>query len=167
MDKRAMVKKLEKLLERSGRCDGLVLNWRIRRLQKFKAAEWEKFSRRVARITETDPRHRYDEESSLHSDYSAISDQYDDEIQQITSIYFLKQAERLLIPKPPFSTKGPDWMESQITGLYRLAPDALHELRSRVRIEWKERREVSFMWLAAVTGIIGTLTGLVSVLRSG
>lgn len=166
MDKGAVIRRLEKLLERSGRCDGLILNWRIRRLQKFKAAEWEEFSRRVDGITETDPQHRHDEESSMYSEHSALSDQYD-EIQQITSRYFLKQAERLLIPTPSFSTKGPDWMESQITGSYRLAPDALHELRSRVRIEWKERREVSFMWLAAVTGIIGTLTGLVSVLRSG
>jgi hypothetical protein len=108
-----------------------------------------------------------DEEGSLFFETSNLADQYNDEMHQVTSDYYLKHAERLLISTPDFSLAGPDWIESQFTGRYRLAPDALHDLKSKVRLEWKERRDVAFMWLAAATGIIGALTGLVSVLNSG
>jgi hypothetical protein len=52
MDRDAMLKKLEAFLERMGWFDGLLLNWRIRRLQNFKAAEWANFEKQVGKIVE-------------------------------------------------------------------------------------------------------------------
>jgi len=43
---------------------------------------------------------------------------------------------------------------------------AIVDIRSLVRRERKERREGMMLWLAALTGIIGALSGLLAVWKS-
>jgi len=74
------------------------------------------------------------------------------------------QAEHYLIPIPKFNKDSPDWIESRIDGRYALSPEAVAKLRSAIRAERRERYEHAFRWLAALTGVIGALTGLAAVL---
>ena len=89
----------------------------------------------------------------------------DDEMIRLTSSYYLRLANRMLIPVPEFKTEGGAWMESQQTGHYHLTPQALHDLRATIRAEQKARREGWTVWLALGTGIIGALSGLIAIIK--
>jgi hypothetical protein len=90
----------------------------------------------------------------------------DDAIQQLQNSDLIRQARRYLLVLPPFDEKHEGWEESDFTQQWRLAPKAFIELRNAVRAERKARHE---MWqsrivgISAVTGMIGALTGLISV----
>ena len=90
----------------------------------------------------------------------------DDDISHLISQRLLSLAEEYLLPRPEFKEEG-KWIESKVNpNSYRLSPLAISELRSAVRKEQKERYEHIFMWLAAITGIIGAISGLVAVIGS-
>jgi len=89
----------------------------------------------------------------------------EDEIIRLTSAYYVRLANRMLIPVPEFKTEGGAWMESRETGLYHLTPKALHELRATIRAERKARREEWTIWLALVIGAIGALSGLIAIIK--
>jgi hypothetical protein len=89
----------------------------------------------------------------------------DDEMIRLTSSYYLRLANRMLIPTPEFKTEGGAWMESQQTGLYHLTPQALHELRATIRAEQKARREEWTVWFVLATGVIGALSGLIAIIK--
>jgi hypothetical protein len=88
-----------------------------------------------------------------------------DEVIRLTSAYYVRMANRMLIPVPEFKTEGGAWMESQETGLYHLTPHALHELRAAIRTEKKARREEWTIWLALLIGAIGALSGLIAIIK--
>ncbi len=89
----------------------------------------------------------------------------DDEMIRLTSFYYLRLANRMLIPVPEFKTEGGVWVESQRTGQYHLTPQALHDLRATIRAEKKARREEWTIWLALGMGLIGTLSGLIAIIK--
>lgn len=90
----------------------------------------------------------------------------DDDISHLISQRLLSLAEKYLLPRPEYKEKD-KWIESKVNpNSYRLSPIAILELRSAVRKEQKERYERIFMWLAALTGIIGAISGLVAVIGS-
>lgn len=89
----------------------------------------------------------------------------EDEIIRLTSAYYARLANRMLIPVPEFKIDGGAWMESRETGLYHLTPQALHELRATIRAEKKARREEWTIWLALFIGAIGALSGLIAIIK--
>ena len=90
----------------------------------------------------------------------------DDELIRLTSNYYVRLANRMLIPVPEFKTEGGAWLESQERpGLYHLTPEALHDLRAAIRAEKKARREEWTIWLAGLTGLIGAISGLVAIIK--
>ncbi len=83
-----------------------------------------------------------------------------DEIRLLTSEYFVRRAAKLVIPVPD------DWQEVGILDRrLSLTPNALHELRAKVRAEERDRTDMFFKFAAALTGVIGVTIGLVSVLK--
>jgi hypothetical protein len=80
-------------------------------------------------------------------------------------------AEDFLIPVPANVTKRGEfpeddaaWIESPITGRWQLSRGAAADLRAAIRKEERERSELAFRFLAGITGVLGTLIGLVALL---
>lgn len=88
----------------------------------------------------------------------------DAEIHSLLTQRLIQIADRNLIPRPEFKSEGGAWIQSSVTGRWHLTIEAIAELRSTIRREKKERSENWRMWLAACTGLVGTLIGLVSLL---
>jgi hypothetical protein len=69
-----------------------------------------------------------------------------------------------LIPYPEFKSKGGAWVQSSADGRWHPTIEAMAQLRTAIRQEEKERATYALMWLAACTGLVGTLIGLASLL---
>jgi hypothetical protein len=88
----------------------------------------------------------------------------DAEIRHAVTQRLIQLADRYLIPHPEFRSEGGDWVQSSASGQWHLTAEAISALRAAIRQERKERSESWRMWLAACTGLVGTLIGLVSLL---
>jgi hypothetical protein len=102
-----------------------------------------------------------------------------DEIERVKTTRLLKRANRLGLPVPSLTShpiSSDTWKETRIAPghiSYHLSRAAQSELRSRIRLEEKERREAVAFWvkdvlvpmLSVVLGIIGATTGLIAILR--
>ena len=89
---------------------------------------------------------------------------FDDQIRALQSRYLIKQAERYLLPTPPFDKESGNWEESDVTVRWRLTLPAQAALRSAIYDYEKVRRERIQSWLVVVSGIIGACTGLLGAL---
>lgn len=94
---------------------------------------------------------------------------FEDEINQLTTRYYTRLANRLMIPIPKFEPTGGAWGESAFRpGRYYLTTSALHELRAAIRAEKRARTDAWLAWLPLITGlvgILGALIGLVAVIK--
>jgi hypothetical protein len=88
----------------------------------------------------------------------------DAKINELLSERLITAADRYLVPRPEFKSEGGAWIKTSVEGRWHLTIEAMAELRSAIRRERKERWENSRTWLAAWTGLIGTLIGLASIL---
>lgn len=128
---------------------------------------------------------RFFRESKERKDETIIDNWYDDHSWEYDSIKWdrkelisnslLEQADELDLPRPPYADKS-KWEEadeySPDAGKLVLAPEAMTELLAKIRKEQRERRETAEFWLKALgsviailTGLVGTLIGLVSLLK--
>ena len=83
----------------------------------------------------------------------------------------MSQARRLRVPTPHFrnrdGSESDSWYKGSQTGGWALTTLGVNSLRHDIRLEKKSRHEslaVYLPWLTAVTGVLGTITGLVAVL---
>ena len=100
-------------------------------------------------------------------DFDFVNEQTDG----LLSRQLIREAYKLDIPTPPYSDKL-RWKRGEMTGEYILANDARHEFRSLIRREKLHRSELKREWfkvvgpfIAALTGLIGALIGLVALLQ--
>jgi len=68
--------------------------------------------------------------------------------------YLLREANRLIIPTPPYNDKE-RWEEQW--GYWHLTTKGINELRSAIRAEKKLKREAFLMWLPFFTTVTGML----------
>lgn len=115
----------------------------------------------------------YDEwESAAHWEYEVIAWSR----KKVVSDALIREADELHLPRPQYGDNG-KWEEEEKdeplaqTGMV-LTPEAMAELRGTIRKERRERRETVESWvkiigglLTIVTGLVGALIGLVSVLK--
>lgn len=88
--------------------------------------------------------------------------------QRLTSI-----AENLLLPLPPkpipeegdVVVENDIWRRSDFSGKWYLRTKGISEVRTLIRQERKERREVITPWIVLVVGIITAITGLIAVIK--
>ncbi len=100
-------------------------------------------------------------DSLRYDEYSELTILNDEIAGAITDrLAFLAQEN--LIPLPPLDPAEEVWVRSPVTGRRQLSQAAATELRATIRKEQRERSELTFRWLAALTGIIGAIIGLVS-----
>jgi hypothetical protein len=75
-----MLAKAKKCLLSFAIFEGMRLDSEVNSLQAYKTKNWDDFDAAIKSIKTEDPQERHDEESALYSEYSAYSNQYDDEI---------------------------------------------------------------------------------------
>ena len=90
----------------------------------------------------------------------------DDDVESVTTQFLLETSRRLLLPIPEYQEEGGAWTRSSYTDELLLTRLAMVELRAAIREEKSARREGAMTWMAAATGIIGALTGLIAVWRN-
>jgi hypothetical protein len=85
--------------------------------------------------------------------------------------HLLKTARRLKVPIPRHHDEEGgimgQWEQGSRLGMWYLTPSGISELRSSVRSEMRwhiERRAHWVTWFAALTGILGALTGLLAII---
>jgi hypothetical protein len=81
------------------------------------------------------------------------------------SSYLLSKAHRLIVPVPDFENKAV-WSWNADLEEHSLTSQGINELRAAIRAEEKFRKERFLMWvpaIGAVTGLVGTVTGLIAV----
>jgi hypothetical protein len=106
----------------------------------------------------------YEDKQRLHSQFRSEQQLYEDELVVLTTYYLMSIARRMFIPVPEFKTEGGAWEEASTSGRYHLNAEALSALRLAIRKEQKEKHELWLIWLAAITGLVGAITGLAAVL---
>jgi hypothetical protein len=75
----------------------------------------------------------------------------------------LRKADRLFIPLPPFSDQE-YWEEAgSMPNTYFLTRHGMNDLLGKIRAERKSRLEVWVPLVAAITGVLGAVTGLLAV----
>lgn len=86
----------------------------------------------------------------------------DSEIAELTNVYWIREAEKRLVPRPDYNDKS-NWKEDRVTGRPWLSDKAISQLRSEVR---RERREAWEYWQvrgSLLIGVLGTIIGIISV----
>ena len=105
-----------------------------------------------------------DEYDSLVSEYLFESDNFDDAIRRQETKFLVRRARRLLVPIPS-TEDGHSWEKSEQSGRLQLTLEAMTKLRGAIREEQRQRLEPVKLWATLLTGLIGSMIGLVSVLR--
>ena len=103
-----------------------------------------------------------DERNSREAELSHYLQEEDENIRELHAIYLRNIAKNLMVPSP--NSKDETYWDrdgySQI-----LTEKGIYELKKSIRLEKKERRDVIFAWVVIITGLIGALIGLVSVIK--
>lgn len=97
----------------------------------------------------------------------------DDEVYRLISERLIDRAFWLRVPVPPYSTieaKGvtEDWTTTPFSNSYVLSETGIAKVRELIRVEekWRQERRAGWVsYVAAATGFIGALTGLVALLH--
>ena len=108
---------------------------------------------------------------SLESDRRFEIAMHDEEEDAHVTKQLLKQARRLRVPVPhrynEDKSESEHWYDGYHTGGWYLTNRGIASLREEVRRELKARHELRtqwVVWISALTGLIGTITGLVALL---
>ncbi len=137
--------------------EDMFFRWNLKRLQKRE----DKISIMYqADIDKARAAKDWNEEQTIVLIMYHETDLVKSEIRQLQHNYVTKQAERLLLPVPRFSTKSPDWECLDIDGKWFLSQEVLARLGREVRHERRERLELAFLWPASLIGLIGGIAGI-------
>ena len=138
--------------------------WKLSKLHRLKSKTVGTY-KRLQEKARKEKKPREDIQSLISEEIFEV-DMIDDEIEKLESRYLIESARQLVLPIPDFDMDSDTWKESKITRRVRLSKKAMVDMRSLVRKERKERREGIMLWLAALIGIIGALSGLLAVWKS-
>lgn len=124
----------------------------------------------AAQIKEANSKNDKDAISQLeYNHWFTLTEIHDSRLARIQQKW-IRKAEKLMIPVPPQNTEkifrddDENWEYSRPTNEILLKSHAMIKLRSEVRREQKERRDVYSYWITIIVGLVGALTGLASVL---
>jgi uncharacterized membrane protein len=141
--------------------EGAALPWKIWRLERARKRVAAKYDLLVPKSLS-----QADEGAFVFEGQMKIAE-LDDAVQQLQSNHLIRLAHRYVLVVPPLNQKHESWKESEFTDEWQLTPKAFIELRNAVRTERKARREAwqsHIVGISAATGLIGGLTGLISVI---
>jgi hypothetical protein len=146
--------------------EAIEFRLKLRRLQREKSRLYDLYARGHEEYRRLDA----DDEDIKQLNYE---ERYnvgivDEQIYQVHSERITARAERLFISIPDHQQSRDHWEVARLTGRWRLRREALQNLLAAIREVQKERqqaRQAKLIWVTAVTGMLGVLTGLVSVLN--
>jgi hypothetical protein len=112
-----------------------------------------------------------DKVEKLESQHRYEMELHEEDEDAYISKRLLYKARRLRVPIPRLHTsdgqESEHWHQSNYTGLWHLTNLGITSLRSEIRNEIKARHESRshwVVWLSALTGVVGAITGLVAVI---
>lgn len=145
--------------------DGIRHNLKLNRLQRNKRDIENHHDLRRKQAREQKKDEGGEEMEAIEADERMDLEEVDDEIARLLSARLREQADKYFLPEPPFTSESGDWIQSRITGGWHLSRKAIADLRAAIRKEQKERVELFLTLTASLTGIIGAVIGLVSLLK--
>jgi hypothetical protein len=96
---------------------------------------------------------------------------HDEEEDAHVTQQLLKKARRLRVPVPhrynEDKSESEHWCEGRYFGSWNLTNRGIASLREEIRRELKARHELRshwIVWVSALTGLVGTITGLVALM---
>jgi DNA-binding response OmpR family regulator len=98
----------------------------------------------------------------LETQRGRIQIEFEDRKRSLVVGFLLRKAEKKLIPRPEFNEQN--WIKNEDES-YHLSESAINELRSKIRAENHECIEMVIKILAVIIGVIGSLSGLVAVIK--
>lgn len=142
--------------------DGARHYLQLQRLQKIKRRTHAAYAKDLKKAR--DQKKDRDELEHIRFNEQSEIDFVNDEIATLHTRYLLDLADKYLLPKPDFDDgeKGV-WVESRITGYWQLSPETMVKLRTAIRSEQKNRRDIWLGVLTLLIGLVGALAALVSV----
>jgi uncharacterized membrane protein len=141
--------------------EGAALPWKIWRLERARkrvAAKYDVLARKSLSQS--------GEGAFVFEGQMKIAE-LDDAVQQLQCNHLIRLAHRYVLVVPPLDQKHDGWQKSEFTDEWQLTSEAFIELRNALRTERKARREAlqsHLVGISAATGLIGGLTGLISVI---
>jgi len=103
-----------------------------------------------------------DEYAMLHTEEGSEVVPLLEEMDALKTRRFCQIADNLMVPLPDSKDESL-WSDRYYGKGKNLTINGIWELKKFIRQEKRERREGFMVWLAALTGIIGIITGLVAV----
>lgn len=138
--------------------DGLIFRYRIGKFHAQQDRDAKLYGGLMAKAKAAKDREAIEslrEEERMEWTISA------EEIEHLTTRYYLRLAERLMVAVP----SAPEhWEEGHFTGRRVFTRSGLAEIRATIRKEQADRVAHGFSWGGFVIGGIGALTGLVAVI---
>lgn len=86
-----------------------------------------------------------------------------DQIEAIKTRRLLRKADSLDVPYTYPREDSPAWEQSHQLHTWHLTTVGYSEIRKAIRQERRDRRESAITWAGVIIGVIGSLTGLLSV----
>ncbi len=138
--------------------------FKVRKFQKLRDRIYKRFKKeeRELKSKKVD----VNEIGGLYSQASYEDMECTDEIQELNTRYLITEAEKLIIPVPSREKNSGFWEESRITGSDHLTTKGIAELRSAIRKESRERKAAILIWVTALIGLVGAVSGLIAVISS-
>ncbi len=134
--------------------EAMKYRWKLRKLEK----ECDKVQDYYAKLQK---KASSSELESLRGEESAEVWPILEEIDSLKTRRFRQLANKLMVPMPDY--KDEDLWDERVCGGKNLTAKGFWELKKLIRQEKRERRDAFVVWVAALTGIIGVITGLVPV----
>lgn len=139
----------------------------MRRLYWQKKLIEKSYSKEITKAREDKDNRKLEE---LSRDCQFEIEIIEEEEEELFTNQLVNKATRLRVPVPSYyndeSKRSDDWVKGSQTGALYLSPLGISKLREGIRKEERWRLEVRasrVVWLSAITGILGALTGLVAV----
>jgi hypothetical protein len=112
-----------------------------------------------------------DKREEIQQGYWADSDELSQELETLRTKKLLREANNLDVPYAPIPWRSDEqrdefWVQGNMTGEWYLTRVGFNKVRGDIRAEIKARWDARGHWLAwaaAITGLLGALTGLVAV----
>ena len=137
----------------------------LKRLQRAKSKLYDLYGKRHEEYLELNADAGQIEQLNYDEAYELAA--IHERIYQLYSQRIIAQAERYFLPIPNIQDQAGGWELARISGRLRLQREVLQSLLAAVRAKQQERRgaaQANLIWVTALTGMIGAVIGLISVL---
>lgn len=136
--------------------------WKLRKLLRLQEKTQNSYKKNIKKAHKENKSHDDIEEirSMAYSEYLMLKE----EIDEYVTNYLTSVASKLMIPKPDLKDDSM-WYNDQYTSRRKLLTEnGISLIRSNIRNEKKESINLFLPIIAAITGMIGAITGLLAII---